>query len=552
MANLSIDDNWDLYREAIRHAYLIQEKSLKDIRAFLKDAGFTVTVAQLEYKLKQWKFRRNLNKEAAIHIDYQLKKRKRDGKESDCVLSGVRLPSSKIQRAINRHSFVSTVDSLKMQQDFNLTPSHHIDTNMLAVSSLLPSTIQSTLGDTRGPSRLAAAIGIQMPEAYDGENLAIAEALVQGNGNTAKLAALRMLLFQISNNLTNLRPKDRATTFFEIFRGMATSNHEWPLMLSAMRGPTSESIVEKVFAVAVSHDQNDIAISMLKAGASPTHSISYDWDNKSDLPINIALTHNNIDLVVALLDAGAEVSLETLSLAVQHCNSDLFFRLLRWNKTSDVSGLLLNKAIAYSPALDENNGTFNESDEPAEPPSMQVIRHLLRGEPTIHPEALIYAAGHGRDDIMMLLLEAGGDIDGLDDPGWSPLSRAAWMQQAAIVSLLLRLGARPDPVSSGPNGGMIPSALHFASMQGNLEIVQLLLAAGADKNYTLKPQSWVSSPVLVSFNGLMKDALSPLQFAVKGADVETCIALIKEGARLYGGVLLDAVRTGSQHLVTSS
>ncbi|RYP10538.1 hypothetical protein DL764_000591 [Monosporascus ibericus] len=278
MANLSIDDNWDLYREAIRHAYLTQEKPLKDIRAFLNDAGFTVTVAQLEYKLKQWKFRRNLNKQAATYIDYQVKKRKRNGKESDCVLSGVRLPPSKIQRAINRHSFVSTVDSLKMQQDISFTPSHHVDTNTLAVTSLLPSTIHPTLRDIRGPSQLAAAIGIQMPESYGGENLAIAEALIQGNGNTAKLAALRMLLFQISNNLVDVEyNKDRATTIFEAFRGMATSNHEWPLMLSAMRDPTSESIINKVFAAAVIHNQSDIAISMLKAGASPNQRILLTW-----------------------------------------------------------------------------------------------------------------------------------------------------------------------------------------------------------------------------------------------------------------------------------
>ncbi|RYP61874.1 hypothetical protein DL769_007527 [Monosporascus sp. CRB-8-3] len=638
MANLSIDDNWDLHREAIRHAYLVQEKSLKDISAFLEDAGFTVTVAQLEYKLKQWKFRRNLNKQAVTYIDYQVKKRKRDDKESDIVLSGVRLPPSKIQRAINRHSFVSTVDSLKMQQDVNLTPSHHVDTNMLAVSSLLPSSIHSTLRDTRGPSRLAAAIGIQMPEAYDGENLATAEALIQGNGNTAKQAALRMLLFQISNNLTDLSYYDTATTIFKTFRGMAMSNHEWPLMLSGLRGPTSESIIEKVFAAAVIHDQNDIAIPMLKAGASPTQSISQGWDDKSDLPIDVALIHNNIDLVVALLDAGAEVSHRTLSLAVQHCNSDLVIRLLRWNKTSDVSGLLLNKAIKYgklpvirhliqegdpfvyqseyettfgvtlcptliqvalySRALDKNNETLNESDEPAELPSIQIIRHLLRGEPTIHPKALTYAAGHGRDDILMILHEAGGDIDGLDDQGCSPLSRAALEQQAESVSLILRLGARPDPVSSGANVGMTPSALHYASMKGNLEIVKLLLAAGADKNYPVTPQSWVSSPILRELKYTIENtlsspritpppripppprqfALSPLQFALfplqfalfplrmalsplqfslfslrfapNRAYVETCITLINEGASLYDGVLCDAVCTGSQDLVT--
>lgn len=41
------NDDWDLHKDSIRQAYLVQIKSLVDIRAFLKKDGFEVTLVTL-------------------------------------------------------------------------------------------------------------------------------------------------------------------------------------------------------------------------------------------------------------------------------------------------------------------------------------------------------------------------------------------------------------------------------------------------------------------------------------------------------------------------
>ena len=53
----------------------------------------------------------NLNSDVWKYIDYEIQKRKRDGKEdTDVVLSGIRLPKAKVERECQRYTFVSTVD----------------------------------------------------------------------------------------------------------------------------------------------------------------------------------------------------------------------------------------------------------------------------------------------------------------------------------------------------------------------------------------------------------------------------------------------------------
>ena len=134
---------------------------------------------------------------------------------------------------------------------FNFT-THHFDTDMFVGSELLSSAVTKTPRDTPWPNRVASTVGAQMPEAYDGENLFMAEALIQGNGNAMKLAVLRMLLFRISNNLAFLGRGARNA--LETFRKIAAPSHDWSPVISAMGGSTSESIIEKVFEAAVIHN----------------------------------------------------------------------------------------------------------------------------------------------------------------------------------------------------------------------------------------------------------------------------------------------------------
>jgi len=63
--------------------------------------------AQLIYKLKLWKFQRNLSSKEWKYVGHRLQKRKRDGKESDVLVSGARFKRAKVDRGIYRNSTTS-------------------------------------------------------------------------------------------------------------------------------------------------------------------------------------------------------------------------------------------------------------------------------------------------------------------------------------------------------------------------------------------------------------------------------------------------------------
>jgi ankyrin repeat protein len=124
-------------------------------------------------------------------------------------------------------------------------------------------------------------------------------------------------------------------------------------------------------------------------------------------------------------------------------------------------------------------------------------------------ELLFDAARLGRDDMIPALLQAGAQIEGQDERGFSPLVLASYNGQESTTALLLSLGALPDglPDDAGSSalmgvafkgyvaiGGMLlnagadpdranragQTALMMASLFDQREIIALLIAAGAD------------------------------------------------------------------------
>ena len=77
------------------------------------------------------------------------------------------------------------------------------------------------------------------------------------------------------------------------------------------------------------------------------------------------------------------------------------------------------------------------------------------------------------------LVAEGEDINASDIQGETPLIKAAWNSDAAMVSTLLELGA--DVFLASNNGR---TALYTGVVSGDLEVVRLLLEAGAPTNVT--------------------------------------------------------------------
>ena len=96
---------------------------------------------------------------------------------------------------------------------------------------------------------------------------------------------------------------------------------------------------------------------------------------------------------------------------------------------------------------------------------------------------------YGDDIGVRMLLDAGADVNGVDDykkfveagfgiePSW-PINQASWNGHIEVVKLLLERGAKVD-FEEGEGF----TALLIATMRGHSDLVKILLEAGADRSY---------------------------------------------------------------------
>lgn len=99
-------------------------------------------------------------------------------------------------------------------------------------------------------------------------------------------------------------------------------------------------------------------------------------------------------------------------------------------------------------------------------------------------DALNYAALKGSLPIVQQLLARGVPVTRRQ--GWQPLTYAVFGKQLPVFNALIEKGAEPNAVN--PNGA---TALMFAAEQGQEDMVDRLLAAGADPTWTRNGESAV-------------------------------------------------------------
>jgi ankyrin repeat protein len=184
--------------------------------------------------------------------------------------------------------------------------------------------------------------------------------------------------------------------------------------------------------------------------------------------------------------------------------------------------------------------------------SAQSIRVLLEAGADIHAQNHVEATAlnQTRDiESARVLIEAGADINYVNGEGYSLLKSAAEDGNIELVKLLLAMGATTETEFKRE------TPLHRAVWSDELEIVQLLLAAGADANAVdvdwetplMNVQSVEVAQALVEAganihqNNYMNDVLQ------QQTDMDIIAYLLSVGTKLnpdkapYGTVLLKAV-----------
>lgn len=104
-----------------------------------------------------------------------------------------------------------------------------------------------------------------------------------------------------------------------------------------------------------------------------------------------------------------------------------------------------------------------------------LVLGLVVGPPPALAAPLHEAAKSGAVEEVARLVQAGADLEALDEDGETPLTAAALAGRTAVVRFLVDRGAN---IKGRNEGGF--TALHAAAYNGHIRIVELALERGAD------------------------------------------------------------------------
>ncbi|EEP81496.1 predicted protein [Uncinocarpus reesii 1704] len=259
-------------------------------------------------------------------------------------------------------------------------------------------------------------------------------------------------------------------------------------------------------------------------------------------PLQAAVRANNLTMVGLLLSVGAHIDARllkdyghtALQIAVLTENDGLVRVLLQNGADINASAGRLYGYTALQAAAEYHNNT-------------ELLTFLLQEKANVNAgnqeghTALQVAAGRGNVEGVQILLAAGADVNAYPCPkdGKTALQAAitCGVQATALEIVKILLKKKADVNAAPSYGGF--NALQLAARHGNLEIVELLLNAGAVPDSTALSQA-VFSGSIATVTALL----------LKGADPNNLAAVNSCGTyRTQWTPLQEAARIGNIDLI---
>lgn len=284
-------------------------------------------------------------------------------------------------------------------------------------------------------------------------------------------------------------------------------------------------------------------------------------------PLMFAAGANRVESVRALLEAGADPSVETRVVDVlQHVIADdEASRVLNdvlnemrkaeeggrdWEPSSDQ----VRRAVEAQRAYLESGAPYREYDpdelisyRPDYPGGPDVARRPYRETLvgfTGGMTALLHAAREGHVEAAMALVDGGADVDHTSADNTSPLLIATLNGQFDLALRLIERGADPDIAAStdgatplfavlntqwAPKSNYPQPRAHDNQRTEYMEVLEALLAAGADPNPRLNTHLWYWEYGLTKIGTDLRGA-TPFWRAAYAQDVEAMKLLAAHGA----------------------
>ncbi|XP_066542576.1 ankyrin repeat domain-containing protein 50 isoform X2 [Hoplias malabaricus] len=283
----------------------------------------------------------------------------------------------------------------------------------------------------------------------------------------------------------------------------------------------------------------DVTALLLCRGADPTLS-----DHQGQTALTLAARQGHIGVLQILLEWAHDQGCDTPSVRalLEHADSEGWtaLRSAAWGGHKDAVKMLLEAGTEVDGCDPDGRTALRAAAWGGhEEVLLTLLGHGAKVDRMDHEgrTALIAAAYMGHKEAVEILLDAGAEVDLADGDGRTALSVAALCVPSAaggrghgeVVSLLLERGANPEHKD---RDGMTP--LLLASYEGNEELVELLLEAGADVDESAGAHPSAVTPLLAAAAMGHVGTVNRLLFwgaAVDGIDGEGRTALCLAAAK---------------------
>ena len=280
-----------------------------------------------------------------------------------------------------------------------------------------------------------------------------------------------------------------------------------------------------------------IVVMVLKLGVDPNQQLHYGDPGDLGTIIDRAALRGNLSLVDFLLDSGARLTDDTLSAAVTSGNKDLIEFLI--SRGADVNSLSvfdtpLAAAIRIQSAeiinMLETRGASPLKHFPtvfqatSDVGDLQLIERLMELKEKISPDHLGYALSvaikDGREEIAQIMIDAGADVNvRYSDRRGSVREAISYALERRNEGLIYSLLCADAKVNYHFYLAESVSAIQFATMCANRSVIEALIFAGADLNHTC-----YEHPAALAIAVKQRDSELVQLLLASGADVNNAVS----------------------------
>ena len=316
---------------------------------------------------------------------------------------------------------------------------------------------------------------------------------------SSAIQLFRLLLYLLSNNHVHESVTRYVTDAIDvdktILRIMKARNGLQYKHLFSHSGPTSEALSENIFQSVLKAQDAEVIQTMLNFGIDPNQ----QRNSHGETPLQYISLQGNVEIASMLIKAGADVNAT---------GSSKFACLWRaaTSRNPEMVSLLLAEG-AYASTRDGANALL-DAVETGDILSVQNLISAGASVTTKYKDGYtVLHFAYRNSEMIRCLIQAGADINAVTDRNRTVIELVVQLGSVDIVRFLLESGLQ-----------VFGSAVYFAVNRANIELIRILLNAGAhvDGCFNRSRRTALTRAVEINNASMVKFLLD------SGADINGC------------------------------